>query len=171
MPKFRGLPTALRMTALAAATTLLFSTLPAAAQAPSPSKPASSMGDVRYIKSARVNVRSGPGTSHTALDSVTLGNEVRVYSTRGDWSRISAPGQAERWVYTPLLQSDAPSGPKTISKAAQKSPRDTRHQDQTRDASPQQGKPDSRDGLQDLPREQDKPNRASENEREMPKPR
>jgi uncharacterized protein YraI len=158
MSKSRRPGTAVRMAALIATASIFFSPLQAGAQTPASVKPPSSSGDARYIKSSRVNVRSGPGTNHAAIDVATLGNEVHVYFSQGDWSRISPPGQTERWVYTPLLQSDAPAAPKTFSKPEEKPQGNTRHENPTKEYSPQQGRPDPGDGVsEDRSREHNKP--------------
>lgn len=172
MTKCRRPRKAFHLSAIVAATAMSLIPLPAIAQAPSHGEPASSSGEVRYIKSSRVNVRSGPGTSHSALDVITLGNEVRVYLTRGEWSRISAPGQTERWVYTPLLQDSAPRPPKAVSKAAQKSPTDTRNDEPTRQVSPQGDKSRANGAAsRDRSVAQKQQNGTPENEQDMHKPR
>lgn len=172
MSKYRAHRKSFSISTLFAATIILLFPLQAGAQAQPRGKPASSSGEVRYIKSSRVNVRSGPGVSHSSLDIITLGSEVRVYLTVGDWSRISASGQTERWVYTPLLQPSAPIPARAVSKAAQKSPEATRHDEPTRHVSPQQEKSRATDGTShNRSVEQKQQHGAAENERDMQKPR
>lgn len=92
---------------------------PASAIAQAPNSPTQGQKPEvhRYVKAARVNVRSGPGTSHKPVDVVAHGLEVTIYLTQGDWSRISPSGRQERWIYTPLLQPSAPERSKSVPKA------------------------------------------------------
>ena len=52
----------------------------------------------------RSNVRAGPGTSYAKVGLLEIGDEVRVIERIVDWFRLAPqPGQAERYVYAPLL--------------------------------------------------------------------
>ena len=77
--------------------------VPAFAQS-HPAPAATELNSTLYIGSAAVNVRSGPGTSNGVASVLRMDEKVTVYDRHGDWSRISPRGQAERWVYTPLLR-------------------------------------------------------------------
>lgn len=93
----------------------------ATAQSPQPAP--------RYVKAEAVNVRGGPGVSNSIVTVLNLGAEVSIYVTKGDWARISGPGQPEKWIYAPLLQDHKPqpvkaanarTAPKPSQKAAAK---------------------------------------------------
>ena len=79
----------------------------ASAQAPreNPQSAASHHG-IRYVKAEAVNVRGGLGVSNPIITVLNLGAEVSMYVTKGDWARISGPGQPEKWIYAPLLQDN-----------------------------------------------------------------
>ena len=70
---------------------------------------ASATGTVMWaIK--RTNVRAGPGTSYAKVDLLEVGDRVRVVERTGDWFRLAPqPGQAERYVYAPLLSKTNPN--------------------------------------------------------------
>ena len=84
----------------------------AAAQSPQPVP--------RYVKAEAVNVRGGPGISNGVVTVLQLGSEVSVYVSRGDWARISPPGQPEKWIYAPLLQDTRPPAVKASHKPVAK---------------------------------------------------
>jgi len=90
-----------RIAASALAALIAFSTIAQAQPAPPPEGP-------RYIKSEKVNVRGGPGTGNSVIEVLLLGAEVQIYAVAGDWTRISPPGKPEKWVYSPLLQTEKP---------------------------------------------------------------
>ncbi|HAE93865.1 MAG TPA: hypothetical protein DCG65_04850, partial [Hyphomonas atlantica] len=69
----------------------------------------------RYVKAEAANVRGGPGVSNSIVTVLNLGTEVSIYVTKGDWARISGPGQPEKWIYAPLLQDHKPQPAKTAN--------------------------------------------------------
>ena len=89
----------------------------ATAQSPQPAP--------RYVKAEAANVRGGPGVSTSIVTVLNLGTEVSIYVTKGDWARISGPGQPEKWIYAPLLQDNKPqlaraANARTADKPSQK---------------------------------------------------
>ena len=53
----------------------------------------------------RSNVRAGPGTSHTIVQVLAVGERVRVIERRGNWFRLQPrPGKPDRFVYAPLAR-------------------------------------------------------------------
>lgn len=60
---------------------------------------------VAYVSSSVVNVRSGPGTNHSLVTQVRLGDIVRVVSEQGDWCKVILAHGKEAWIYKPLLTS------------------------------------------------------------------
>ena len=87
----------------------------ATAQSPQPAP--------RYVKAEAVNVRGGPGVSNSIVTVLNLGTEVSIYVTKGDWARISGPGQQEKWIYAPLLQDNKPQPVKAADKQTADKPR------------------------------------------------
>ena len=69
---------------------------------------ASTTGKVMWaIK--RANVRAGPRTNFAKVGLLEIGDRVRVVERTGDWFRLAPqPGQAERYVYAPLLSETNP---------------------------------------------------------------
>ena len=58
----------------------------------------------------RSNVRAGPGTSHTIVQVLAVGERARVIERRGNWFRLQPrPGKPDRFVYAPLLAEAARS--------------------------------------------------------------
>ena len=52
----------------------------------------------------RANVRAGPGTSYAKVDTLKVGEHVRVLERTGNWFRLHpTSGETERFVYGPLL--------------------------------------------------------------------
>ena len=92
--------------AVALAISLVFST-PALAQNRN-DQTATELNITLYIGSSAVNVRTGAGTSNGIARVMKPGEKVVVYQRHGDWGRISARNEAERWVYTPLLKDGPP---------------------------------------------------------------
>lgn len=56
-----------------------------------------------------LNVRSGPGTQHGKIGSLTRGQRVNVTGSSGSWKRIDYSGRAG-WVYGPYLAEVGSSG-------------------------------------------------------------
>ena len=53
-------------------------------------QPTSPRQDFRIVTADRVNLRSGPGTNHDVVDTVTQGTEFILLSQSGDWSHVKA---------------------------------------------------------------------------------
>ncbi|MGE5541749.1 MAG: SH3 domain-containing protein [Bacillota bacterium] len=58
------------------------------------------------VNQPRVNLRSGPGTTYPKAGEVTGGTRLELIETKGDWSRVRAPGGGEAWVYSPLVDRE-----------------------------------------------------------------
>lgn len=50
------------------------------------------------IAASGVNVRSGPGTNHSIIGSVSSGNTYNVIETAGDWYKVSLSDRTAGWV-------------------------------------------------------------------------
>ena len=59
------------------------------------------LGAVQYVKSVELNVRFAP--KGKVVGTLKQGEAVQVYETKGKWARISAYGDAPRWVSAPNL--------------------------------------------------------------------
>lgn len=66
--------------------------------APAPKEPP------KLVATATINVRTGPGTNHSAIGEVTNGDIVIVLDNPGgEWVRIKR-GDLRGWVYRPLFE-------------------------------------------------------------------
>ena len=139
------------------AAAMLATSLTAAADPQSP--------EARYVKGDAVNVRGGPGTGNSVLEVLFLGTEVQIYLTTGDWSRISPPGQPEKWIYAPLLQREKPAAKAKVTGKPQnqQAAPDTKPAQKTDKDQPQgtgqvqdKDKPQAQVQTQDKPQTQDK---------------
>lgn len=90
----------------AAALMALLSAAPLASAEPPPPD------TTRYVAAEKVNVRTAPTTKGKIRTSLKRGAEVKVFEVSGNWSRISAPGEPERWIYSSLLQPEQPRSAK-----------------------------------------------------------
>lgn len=54
--------------------------------------------DKYEVAASRLNVRSGPGTSFSVIDSVSRGQMVKVIDMRNDWARVDINGNDDGWV-------------------------------------------------------------------------
>ncbi|WP_240335319.1 SH3 domain-containing protein [Paraliobacillus sediminis] len=70
----------------------------------------------QYITISSLNVRSGAGTNHSAIDTVTEGEEVTVYETNGSWSKVEFANQTG-WVSSNYLSDTKPAVKKTTTVA------------------------------------------------------
>jgi uncharacterized protein YraI len=59
------------------------------------------------VKSANVNVRSGPGTRYEIVCQAGAGELVVVRRTTDEWSEIDPPAGAKLWVYAELIEESA----------------------------------------------------------------
>lgn len=61
--------------------------------------------EARFIHASRVNLRSGPSTSHRVID--VLGEATPVFSERreGDWVLVRTPAGSVGWIHASLLRS------------------------------------------------------------------
>ncbi len=55
------------------------------------------------VKANQLNVRSGPGTSYSAISSIKKGKIYPVLSKSGNWTKLRTK-QTEGWVYSPLVE-------------------------------------------------------------------
>ena len=94
---------------------LIITSLPVASAqgaAPGPKSAAAAAtntGRVFYVAAGKLNVRTGPGTGHAVAQTHMKGHQLKVYEERGQWARVSRPGEPALWVYAPLLSRDKPS--------------------------------------------------------------
>lgn len=66
-------------------------------------------GDIMYVTASRVNMRSGPGTQNSVVDSLARGTAVEaVASADGDWVQIRTAQDQLGYVSGQFLSSDAP---------------------------------------------------------------
>lgn len=66
----------------------------------------------RYVDvNTSLNVRKGPGTNYSIVDSLTDGEKVTVYETKNGWSRIGS----SRWVSSEYLTSNKSSSSTSYS--------------------------------------------------------
>lgn len=77
-----------------------------------PDEPAIIMGedgDIVYVTASRVNMRSGPGTQNSVVDSLGRGTAVEaVGAPQGDWVQIRTAQDQLGYVSGQFLSSDAP---------------------------------------------------------------
>ncbi|SDE58679.1 SH3 domain-containing protein [Limimaricola pyoseonensis] len=60
--------------------------------------------DLRLIAGDWVNMRQGPGTSHSVLDTLPRGTEAKVLESAGGWARIEITATGETgWMSERLL--------------------------------------------------------------------
>ena len=78
-----------------------FAPPPAAVAAVAPEPPA----DIRTVAGSRVNMRSGPGTSHGVLTVLSRGDPTEVLAVDGRWARIRAGG-IEGWMALSMLSEE-----------------------------------------------------------------
>lgn len=71
----------------------------------------------KYITISSLNLRSGAGTNHSAIDTVTEGEEVTVYETNGSWSKVKFANQTG-WVSSNYLSDTKPEVKETTTATA-----------------------------------------------------
>ncbi len=85
---------------VASATSASAATAPAQETAEAEAQPI----DLRQIAGDWVNMRAGPGTAHSVLDTLPRGTEARVLENTGGWSRIELIESGEiGWMSDRLL--------------------------------------------------------------------
>jgi len=56
------------------------------------------------VRSARANLRAGPGTQHRVLGTAVYGDILRTARRQGDWVQVQRPdGRGTAWVASELL--------------------------------------------------------------------
>ncbi len=72
---------------------------------PEPTATATPSGPVAVVKSATLNVRAGPATSHAAVTSVKSGTTLDVIGRNddGSWLQVTLPSGASGWVSSQLV--------------------------------------------------------------------
>ena len=78
--------------------------------------PTSVRADYIRIKGSIVNVRQGPGTSHSVLFSAEKGEEFDLISTEGLWCLIKLQHDQEAWVFRKLVDIVQGSRPGATTK-------------------------------------------------------
>lgn len=68
------------------------------------------------VTSGTLNVRSGAGTSHSRIASLSKGSVVLKISTSGEWSRVIFSGSKVGWVSSKYLATLGTANPNTYSK-------------------------------------------------------
>ena len=58
-----------------------------------------------YVAESYVNLRRGPGTSHTVISQVRRGDELIEFERRGNWVRVEASATGTGgWIYGKLVR-------------------------------------------------------------------
>ncbi|AGL01613.1 SH3 domain-containing protein [Desulfoscipio gibsoniae] len=75
------------------------------------------------VKSNSINVRGGPGTSHTVVSQVNANTKLPVLELSGDWVKVQLPGGGAGWVAGWLVQiqksGDQPTPAQQVPSAGQ----------------------------------------------------
>lgn len=56
------------------------------------------------VTGSSVNIRSGPGTSHSIVDSVNRGDRLILLSESGNWFQVRLPNGKEGWIFNKLVK-------------------------------------------------------------------
>lgn len=109
---------------------------PAASSSTAPTSTASAASAIQVeSKTDGLNVRTGPGTNHSIIQTIDPGTRYPVVQKQGDWYQIQLPSDNKGWVAGWLVKEHAASGGGTHSPAASDSP--AANQPATPAASPQ----------------------------------
>ncbi len=85
-----------------------------------------------WVKCAKCNVRTGPGTNYEKKGGLERGSKVYILSRRNGWCRVSSASEGRGWILGELLETNVEAGrklagkgtsPKTAAKAYVASPR------------------------------------------------
>lgn len=77
-----------------------------------PTAPSTSTSKTVYVTASVLNVRSGAGTSHSVIGSLTKGKAANVVGTSGNWYKIKY-GSGYGYISASYTSSKAPSGSTT----------------------------------------------------------
>jgi SH3-like domain-containing protein len=64
--------------------------------------------ETRYVTASALNLRSGPGTTHTIIRTLNSASALKVGEARSGWLRVSTPEGEIGWVSEEFTSSDRP---------------------------------------------------------------
>ncbi|MFB9974403.1 SH3 domain-containing protein [Allobacillus sp. SKP2-8] len=96
----------------------------------------------RFVTANALNVRSGAGTNHSAINNVKIGQEVMVLGEQGSWSKIQF-GEQSGWVSSNYLAETKPkmTAEKPKKEKKQSSKKENNEENQTDEKTESKQKP------------------------------
>lgn len=55
------------------------------------------------VQGARVNIRSGPGTTYSVITVVSAGQRLKGLGKQGDWYQVELPDGRIGWIFSSLV--------------------------------------------------------------------